>query len=143
MRDILQYFDLVAGLVEGCGAETVELEFDQVNLTGGRVEGVLYFYDGSRLELTEVVVVNQPHPVKLFYCYQYVRAGELVFRYDNAEHHPGLSNYPHHKHVGGRIVSAIEPTLSQILDEVSACLREAANAAPAPPKRRRQRKPRR
>jgi hypothetical protein len=143
MRDILQYFDLVVGLVEGCGAEAVELEFDQVNPTGGGVEGVLYFYGGSRLEISEAVVVSQPHPIKLFYRYQYVRAGESVFRYDNAEHHPGLSNYPHHKHIGGKIVSAIEPTLNQILEEVAACLREAANAPPTPPKRRRQRKPRR
>jgi hypothetical protein len=143
MRDILQYFDLVSGLAEGCGAETVELEFDQVNLTGGGVEGVPYFYDGSRLEISEAVVITQPHPVKLFYRCQYVRAGEPVFRYDNAEHHPGPSNYPHHKHIGGTIVSAIEPMLSQILGEVAGCLREAAKVTPTPPKRRRQRKPRR
>lgn len=143
MSDILQYFDLIAGVIESSAAETVELDFDRADAVNGMVEGVLYFYDGSRLEFAEVVAINQPSPVKLSYRYQYIRAGEAVFRYDNAKHHPGLSTHPHHKHAGEKIVSAIEPTLSQILDEVSACLREAANVSPAPPKRRQQRKPRR
>ncbi|MGH9841620.1 MAG: toxin-antitoxin system TumE family protein [Blastocatellia bacterium] len=87
-----------------------------------------------------MVAINQPHPVKLSYRYQYVRAGTEIFRYDNAKHHPGLSNYPHHKHIEGKIISAIEPMLSQVLDEVSALLLETASETPPPPKRRRQRR---
>ena len=26
---------------------------------------------------------------------------EMVFRYDNAPHHPEIATYPHHKHVKG------------------------------------------
>ncbi|MGH9835821.1 MAG: toxin-antitoxin system TumE family protein [Blastocatellia bacterium] len=121
----------------------MELDFDRADAVNGVIDGVLYFYDGSRLEFTEVVAIDQPRPVKLSYRYQYIRADEAVFRYDNAKHHPGLSTHPHHKHAGGNIVSAVEPTLSQILDEVAACLRETANVPPTAPKRRRQRKPRR
>jgi len=143
MRDILQYFDLIAGAAEGSGAESAELDFVPAGRTSGTIIGVFYFYGGSRLEFTERVAIEERHPTKAYYRYQYVRAGEPVFRYDNAHHHPGLSNYPHHKHVEGKIVSAIEPTLSQVLEEVADCLREAANAPPTPPKRRRQRKPRR
>jgi len=143
MRDILQYFDLTAGVAEGSGAESAELDFVPSGKTSGTVTGVFYFYDGSRLEFTERVIIDGRHPAKVYYRYQYVRAGEPVFRYDNAHHHPGLSTHPHHKHAREKIVPAVEPTLSQVLDEVSACLHEAANSAPSPPKRRRQRKPRR
>jgi len=141
MRDVLQYFDLIASVIESSvAADTVEVNFDRADAVNGTVDGVLYFHDGSRLEFTEVVAIKQPHPVKLSYRYQYVRAGTEIFRYDNAKHHPGLSNYPHHKHIGGKIVSAIEPMLNRVLDEVSALLLETASESPSPPKRRRQRR---
>jgi hypothetical protein len=139
MKDILQYFDLIAGTAECSGAESAELDFVPAGQTSGTVTGVFYFYDGSRLEFTERVAIEKRHPVKIYYRYQYVRGNAAVFRYDNANHHPGLSNYPHHKHSGEEILPAIEPALGQILDEVFTFLRESLNT-PASTKRRRQRR---
>ncbi len=101
------------------------------------IEGVIYFYDGSRLEITERIKLEQRRPVKTTYVYQYVRDGESVFRYDNAPHHLGLPNFPHHKHVGQQRLSAIEPSLNQILDEI---VEYFADAPPSKPKRRRRSK---
>lgn len=136
MRNILQYFDLITGVIEHSGAESAEMEFDEGDQTIGTVDGVVYFYDGSRLEFTETVAIERRHPLKLFYRYQYVRAGEGVFRYDNAPHHPDLPNFPHHKHVKGNKLPATEPTLSQILDEVAVLLGEGVDVSPPTPKRR-------
>ena len=37
---------------------------------------------------------------KLAYSYHYQNSqNELVFRYDNAEHHPEILTFPHHKHL--------------------------------------------
>lgn len=140
MRDIHQYFDLIAGVAESSGAESVELDFDPVGQSSGVVGGVVYFYDGSRLEFTEVVMIEKQSPKKFSYRYQYVHQGKTKFRYDNAEHHPNLSNYPHHKHVGRKIISAVEPTLSKVLDEVRDMLNQTSNEAISRPKRRRRRK---
>lgn len=53
------------------------------------------------------------------YKFHYQRAdGTLIFRYDNAPHHPGLSTFPHHKHVGNSIVPAEAPDLSEVLREI-------------------------
>ncbi|MCI0391200.1 MAG: DUF6516 family protein [Acidobacteria bacterium] len=98
MRDVYQYFDLIAGLIERSGAESAELDFDPADPASGTLDGVIYFHDGSRLEFTEVVIIEQRHPVKRLYRYRYVRDEEAVLRYDNAPHHQGLSNFPHHKH---------------------------------------------
>ena len=95
--------------------------------TSGMVNGILYLVNGSRLEFSELVYIINRCPVKQFYRYQYIRAGEAVFRYDNAAHHPGLPNFPHHKHVGRRKLPAIEPTLSQVLEEIAALLCEEAD----------------
>lgn len=94
------------------------------------------FYDGSRLEFTERVAIQERHPVKSVYRYQYIRAGKAVLRYDNASHHSDLPTFPHHKHVGTERLPAAEPTLSQILKEVATLLGEEVEASPAPKRRR-------
>lgn len=141
MRDIQQYFDLITGVAERSGAASVDIEFDQRDPAFGTVDGVLFFYDGSRLEITETVTIEHYRPVKLSYRYQYVRAGEAVLRYDSAPHHPDLPSFPHHKHVGNERLPATEPTLSQVLNEVAALLgKEAKTPPPAPRRRRRARR---
>jgi hypothetical protein len=140
MRNILRYFDIIASIVERSGAESVEVEFEQADQMTGTIDGVLYFYDGSRLEFTETVAIERRRLVKRLYRYQYVRAGEDVFRYDNAAHHPDLPNFPHHKHVGRKKLPTTEPTLTQVLDEAFALMRKAESVPAAAPKRRRQSK---
>lgn len=122
MRTIVQYFDFITSIAERSGAASVEIEFDQVDTTTGVVDGVLYFYDGSRLEFTERVSIQDRHPIKTVYRYQYIRADHPLFRYDNAAHHLDLPNFPHHKHVGIERLPAKEPTLSQVLTEAASLL---------------------
>ncbi len=141
MRDVSQYYDLIAKAVEFGSAVSIELEFERVDYSRGTIDGAIYFADGSRLEFTEVIVIERSRPIKRDYRYQYVRAGEPVFRYDNAAHHSHIATFPHHKHVGSEMLPAIEPTLKQVLDEVAELLSEEAGSS-SQPKRRRQRKPR-
>jgi hypothetical protein len=138
VRTIVQYFDLVTSIAERSGTASIEIEFDQINATNGVVDGTLYFYDGSRLEFTERVSIQGRRPIKTLYRYQYIGAENAVFRYDNAPHHPDLPNFPHHRHVGKERLSAIEPTLKQVLDEVVSLL--GAKTAPTASKRRRRTK---
>lgn len=140
MRDIYQYFDWFACIIEDCGAESAEVDFEPDSSSSGMIEGVIYFYDGSRLEITERVKLERRRPVKTVYVYQYVRASEPVFRYDNAPHHPDLPNFPHHKHIGQQRLPATELLLNQVLDEIAGYLRQATDEPPSKPKRRRQSK---
>jgi len=78
------------------------------------------FWDDSYLELYEVVSTELGYPVRVHYAYTYVRAGQRVFRYDNAPHHPEIITHPHHKHLGpqDRLAPADQPTLAHVLSEV-------------------------
>lgn len=140
MRDIYQYFDWLSCVIEDSGAESAEIDFEPEDSKSGVVDGVIYFFDGSRLEITEKVKLRDGRPAKPVYVYQYVGAGESVFRYDNAPHHPGLANFPHHKHVGSKRLSSIEPSLSQVLDEIADYISSCKQNLPPMPKRRRQTK---
>jgi hypothetical protein len=122
MKNVLQYFDRLADIIEYSEAESAEVEFEQIDQTHGIIDGALYFIDGSRLEFTETIAIQKPLAIKRLYRYQYIRKGRAIFRYDNAPHHPDLLNFPHHKHVGRKKIAATEPTLSQVLSEVSELL---------------------
>jgi hypothetical protein len=139
MRSLQEYFDLITKLAEHSGAESVEIEVEQ-DPTASKVKGVLYFYDGSRLEFTETVTLEHYRPVKLLYTYQYIRSGKAVLRYDNAPHHPDLPTFPHHKHVGKERLPATEPTLSRVLSEVAAFLKEEPPGPLRGPRQRRRTK---
>lgn len=129
MRDVNQYFELIEKAIEYCAATELEMEILRFSADGGLIEGVVYFADGSRLEFSELVVMEQSRPVKQKYRYQFVQREAAVFRYDNAPHHEHLATHPHHKHVGAEILPAIEPEFRQALDEAMKLVDEEASAS--------------
>jgi hypothetical protein len=99
--------------------EIEQLVLDDHSKQRGTIEGRLRFYDYSRLEFDEVVLVRDKQLVKLRYAYHYQNAqSELIFRYDNAPHHPTIATFPHHKHVEMKVEPAAAPDLSEVLREI-------------------------
>lgn len=57
---------------------------------------------------------------KLKYRYHYMNeANQLIFRYDNANHHPQIKTFPHHKHIKDGVIESSEPHLFNILLEIA------------------------
>ena len=141
MRDITQYFDLITTILENSPAVAKELEVEQLDFRRGTIDGVLYFADGSRLEFTERVVIENAKPVKRDYRYQYVKSQSPIFRYDNAPHHPQLATFPHHKHLGRKTLEAKEPRLEEVIKESLSLVIPAADVGrQIAPKRRESKK---
>lgn len=81
------------------------------------------FPDESRLQVVEKLVVERLTILKVRYAYHYQRSdGELVFRYDNVPHYPGIRTFPHHKHVGDAVFPTRPPDLSEVLREIDGVL---------------------
>ncbi len=138
MRDISQHFELIEKAIEYSIASEAEIELKRRYAARGRINGVVYFGDGSRLEFSERVVIEKGRLLKLSYRYQFVHGEATVFRYDNAPHHEHVATHPHHKHVGTEILPAIEPEFRQMLDEAVKLVKEGASASG---KKRRPKKP--
>ena len=88
----------------------------------GFIRGELSCIDGSVLHLREFLDVETTVE-RLMYAYQYMAPdGNLLFRYDNTEHHKKLelSTYPHHKHDGSEtcVIASDGPELTDILEEI-------------------------
>jgi len=90
----------------------------------GLIRCRVVFWDGSYLDLYEVVSTELGYPVRVHYAYTYIREGQRVFRYDNAPHHPEIITHPHHKHIGSedRLAPADQMSLSQVLAEIEGWL---------------------
>jgi len=89
----------------------------------GLIAADLRFFDGSLLSFDERVHVERGRVVKIKYRYHYQRAdGTLVFRYDNAPHHPEVFTFPDHIHIEGRVEATEPPDLSQVLRRIDGLL---------------------
>ncbi|HKQ74540.1 MAG TPA: hypothetical protein VJ810_12690 [Blastocatellia bacterium] len=64
MRNVSQYFGIIEKAIEYSLAEASEIEIELRDATRGTIEGVVYFPNGSRLEFTERVVIENRRPVK-------------------------------------------------------------------------------
>ncbi len=97
---------------------------DKRERDSGYVRGDIFFADGSLLHFRELV--NTEFGVqRISYTYHYQRAdGTFVFRYDDSEHYPDLSNFPHHKHAGDEsyVTSATPPDLASVLKEIESLI---------------------
>jgi len=84
----------------------------------------IFFWDGSCLTVDEVIDTQAGYPEILRYSYTYVKGDEHVFRYDNAPHHPGLEDFPHHKHTGPKEIpeASSQPSLKQVFGEIEQIL---------------------
>ena len=89
-------------------------------LTAGRanLRIRLRFENGALLEINEAIIVENGEIKTLGYRYHLQSAdSELMFRYDNTPHFPGLPSYPHHKHLSDAVIAANKPDLLDILQE--------------------------
>ena len=128
MRTIDEYFTRVRELVQGVAdAQAERYEEQMLSATRGNLRIRLRFGDQSLLEISEAIVLvgEEPHWLSYRYHYQSPNTG-IVFRYDNAPHHPEISTHPDHKHSGDDVLASPHPSIEQILREVEVFRGEAA-----------------
>jgi hypothetical protein len=47
-------------------------------------------------------------------------ANQMIFRYDNAPHHPEIATFPHHKHLPRGLSESDAPRFADVFGEVEA-----------------------
>jgi hypothetical protein len=79
-----------------------------------RLKLKVVFTNGTELYAREIVLDG--HLRKYAFHWQ-AGTGDLIARWDNAAHWPGVETFPHHKHVGqiGQVVPSEATTLEEVL----------------------------
>ncbi|MBV7337669.1 hypothetical protein KFU94_57460 [Chloroflexi bacterium TSY] len=122
------YFSQIQQLINNSGAATlVDVTYSNQGEEAGYIRGNIIFRDDSVLHFREYVDAEFGTE-RLMYSYHYMDSSKnLVFRYDNADHHHelALSSHPHHKHDGSEenIVESTAPTLADVLGEIELLVR--------------------
>ncbi len=101
--------------------QEISIEQDKPDNDQGEFRANINFYDRSSLKAFERVSLEDGEIIKDDYSYHYQKSdNSLVFRYDNAPHHPEIETHPHHKHVGSdeNVIAAQPPDLSDMLNEI-------------------------
>jgi len=87
------------------------------------LKGHLLIIDSSILEIAIFATESRKTLSIEKYRLNYMSStGQMLFRYDNAPHHPEIDNCPHHKHTSDKIVPSTMPSLKDILNEISAII---------------------
>ena len=120
MTNIRDYLTQVRQAIESVPNLDVERYFEQIFTdTRCNLRIRLCFADNSVLEISEAVTLTAGTLNWLSYRYHYQTAGgTLIFRYDDAPHHPELRTYPDHKHTAVAVVDSTRPTIEQMLKEI-------------------------
>ena len=118
------YFGQFRDLIESCEiVKSFNLDCDKRGLYEGFLRGRITFKERSLLHVREFVYVEIAIDRKM-YSYQYMNAdNQLIFRYDDTEHHQKLNlpNFPHHRHEGSEenVVYSNAPFLADVLKEIA------------------------
>ncbi|NEO42744.1 MAG: hypothetical protein F6J94_30590 [Moorea sp. SIO1F2] len=124
---IEDYFDQIdLFLSSSLIVKGLTIEREKRGMYEGFIRGKINFQDNSLLHFREFVYVEISIDRKM-YSYQYMNYdNNLIFRYDNTEHHRklNLATFPHHKHDGSEdnIVQSNAPFLAEVLKEIEKIL---------------------
>jgi len=125
VNPLLEYLNEVESAFGALSSGYIE-KYEEECLTPERVNLRIRirFPKGDMLEWNEAVIADEDHVVHLAYRYHFQdRRNNLIFRYDNTPHFPGLKTFPNHKHLPDRVIHANRPSVVEVLDQVNEALR--------------------
>lgn len=118
------YAASIEATIHGCAiVVSYSLNAVQHSPNTAYVEGEVFFTDGSRLVFFEFLRSVLADLNREKYRYHLMDAGnQLVFRYDNAPHHPKIATFPHHKHQSTGVTDSLAPTFAQVVEEIESTI---------------------
>lgn len=112
---VTDYFEKVRAILNSSKIiHETHVDFLDFDSFSGMIRGQIIFIGGHILEFMEFISGNARPKYRFHFC---SAKGNLIFRYDNAEHHPGLEGFPHHKHLPDTVLSSREADFISVFRE--------------------------
>lgn len=123
--NIAKYFESVKDCIL---ADSFVVDFKIIKYVdrskNGHMRARVVFSDDSNLEFSEFIEQSTNDEIRpVTYSYQWSgKNGNLIRRWDNANHFPKLKNFPHHIHEGrtGEVTPGTPINIFAVLDEIAA-----------------------
>ncbi len=98
---------------------TYNLAKVQLSATIGYIEGEVSFVNNSRLVFFEFLRQREDGIEREKYRYHFMDGNDqLIFRYDNAPHHPEIATFPDHKHLPTGLAKSTALHFADVFAEV-------------------------
>jgi hypothetical protein len=112
---VKDYFSEIQNLIrKSAFIENVDVEYEAKSKTTGLIHGILRMADGSTLQFLELINITGDEITRPKYRFHFMdNSDKMVFRYDNAPHHPEVATHPHHKHIRDEEIG-----LREVLSEI-------------------------
>ncbi|MFO1429305.1 MAG: DUF6516 family protein [Candidatus Competibacteraceae bacterium] len=114
-----KYFEAIDIALQNPWVIFVDCQKEKRSTSVGLITGKVIFIDYSEFHFMEYIEVTDQTQCQTYRYHYQDKAKKMIFRHDNAPHHPEISTHPHHKHVGSEILESCQPTLSEIMDEIA------------------------
>ncbi|MFH1096320.1 MAG: DUF6516 family protein [Candidatus Desantisbacteria bacterium] len=100
MREIQEYFDKIKlKLMESEFIESFQVRNERIIITDGYIKIRGRLINGDIIELSEYCRYNKRIITQEYTFHWQDSTGKLIMRWDNANHHPEIKNFPHHVHI--------------------------------------------
>lgn len=97
---------------------TYDLVEAQLSVYTGYLEGSITFTNNARLIFFEFWRQTNTSLERDKYRYHLMDSqNQLVFRYDNAPHHPQIATFPDHKHTPDGLLESAVPGFADVFEE--------------------------
>ena len=117
---VCEYFRHLRSVIDTCEVITAkEILEDERSDYLGFFKATLYFHDGTVLHVREYVFTRFAVERETYVYHYQDENNNRIFRYDNTEHFPDLSNFPDHKHTLKNVVTSSAPTFEAVLEEIT------------------------
>ncbi len=125
--------DILAKISANPYVESQNISFSERPPDAAYLTGIITLIDGSQFHFKEFVLFKSEAASIVKYGYNYLgKDDNLIFRYDNALDPKArkLSTYPEHKHAGEGLSSAKRPLLEEVLQEITARVKQHIQLQP-------------
>ncbi len=115
---IIKYFDgIETALISNIIIENYDIIRKNISDFDGKIRIRALLKNKDLLDLFEYIVGNSNELItKKYHFHWQNKNAELIMRWDNAPHHKGLKNFPHHIHYNDRIEAFYNEEILNILN---------------------------
>lgn len=115
----LSAFPIESAIRDSALVVTHNLAKVQLSATVGYIEGGVTFVDNSRLVFFEFLRQTAEGVQREKYRYHFMDSDDqLIFRYDNAPHHPEIATHPDHKHLPTGMAESVALHFADVWAEI-------------------------
>lgn len=113
------YFNNIDSVLNHPLIREVRCQKEKRSSAVGLIVAKVTFTDDSELHIMEYLEAEAEVERKTYRYHYQTHQKQMIFRYDNAAHHPEIPTYPDHRHADSGISESHKPDIEEVISEIA------------------------